>query len=95
VLRFFNSIDHIKIAVVIMFVHKIGRNLHLSSCSSSAGRTGYEYVFLFIIGGFGECVYLQVYPSALCGGPDPISPPFLQASLTPCLFLESVKNDDE
>ena len=28
VLRFFNGIDHIEIAVVIMFVHKIGRNLH-------------------------------------------------------------------
>jgi hypothetical protein len=25
---FFNGIDHIEIAVVIMFVHKIGRNLH-------------------------------------------------------------------
>jgi len=28
VLRFFNGIDHIEIAVVILFVYKIGRNLH-------------------------------------------------------------------
>jgi hypothetical protein len=28
VLRFFDCIDHIEIAVVIMFVYKIGRNLH-------------------------------------------------------------------
>ncbi len=28
VLRFFKGIDHVEIAVVILFVHKIGRDLH-------------------------------------------------------------------
>ena len=35
VLRFFHSIDNIEIAVVIMFIHKIGRDLHVFSRSSS------------------------------------------------------------
>jgi hypothetical protein len=44
VLRFFNGIDHIEIAVVIVLVYKIGRNLHSQNSQIKSGRTAFSYV---------------------------------------------------